>query len=453
MSCWSANPISAPTASGGSSSGLAPANAALADRIAALLAPLGIVRGREPADAGADLGAWVRRRRRRDRPQPGRHPLFRLSPHARRHARQGRSRPSSARMSPPGRRCSRPSPTRPRPIAGMAPRRRRAEAEPPERLDLSAAQSKAPARRGAIGEPQVVTHRRFAPLLLGSAAVLPAARAAAQEAATPAPIRAAAVAAGERGSVALSIEELAQLPVRSASKREEPLSGAPTAFSSITGDDIVDSRRDFAARGAAPGPQSAGPAGQRPRICDHRARLQQRRDVEQTARPDRRAKHLFDAPFGRVLGARTPLLEDIEQIEVISGPGGTLYGPNAVNGVISIASRDARETIGGLVRGTAGTFEQIGRRALRRRARRRPARCASTAIGSIATRTGAAGRSARPGSTMLSAAGRPVSAPISASSAIAFHAAGRPVRQSTSNSLPGDGNRGHNILAPLDAHA
>jgi carboxypeptidase Q len=38
----------------------APANAALADRIAALLAPLGIVRGRDPAGAGADLGAWAR---------------------------------------------------------------------------------------------------------------------------------------------------------------------------------------------------------------------------------------------------------------------------------------------------------------------------------------------------------------------------------------------------------
>jgi iron complex outermembrane receptor protein len=52
------------------------------------------------------------------------------------------------------------------------------------------------------------------------------------------------------------------------------------------------------------------------------------------------------------------MLEDIDQIEVISGPGGTLYGPNAVNGVINITTRDASETIGGLVRGTAGTFEQ-----------------------------------------------------------------------------------------------
>jgi carboxypeptidase Q len=38
----------------------APSNAALADRIAAVLAPLGIVRGNDPAAAGADLGQWVR---------------------------------------------------------------------------------------------------------------------------------------------------------------------------------------------------------------------------------------------------------------------------------------------------------------------------------------------------------------------------------------------------------
>jgi carboxypeptidase Q len=39
---------------------LAPANTALADRVAALLAPLGIVRGDDPANAGADFGGWVR---------------------------------------------------------------------------------------------------------------------------------------------------------------------------------------------------------------------------------------------------------------------------------------------------------------------------------------------------------------------------------------------------------
>jgi iron complex outermembrane receptor protein len=46
------------------------------------------------------------------------------------------------------------------------------------------------------------------------------------------------------------------------------------------------------------------------------------------------------------------VLEDIQQIEVVSGPGGTLYGPNAVNGVINIATKSAYDTLGGLARGT-----------------------------------------------------------------------------------------------------
>ncbi len=40
--------------------GLAPANAAIVDRVAALLAPLGVSRTTLPASAGADLGDWIR---------------------------------------------------------------------------------------------------------------------------------------------------------------------------------------------------------------------------------------------------------------------------------------------------------------------------------------------------------------------------------------------------------
>ncbi len=40
------------------------------------------------------------------------------------------------------------------------------------------------------------------------------------------------------------------------------------------------------------------------------------------------------------------LLEDIDRIEVISGPGGTLWGANAVNGVINIVSKSAKDTQG-----------------------------------------------------------------------------------------------------------
>src|SRR6185312_13064300 len=49
------------------------------------------------------------------------------------------------------------------------------------------------------------------------------------------------------------------------------------------------------------------------------------------------------------------VLEDVERIEVIRGPGGSLWGANAVNGVINIVSKPARETQGFLVTGGAGT--------------------------------------------------------------------------------------------------
>jgi iron complex outermembrane recepter protein len=48
-------------------------------------------------------------------------------------------------------------------------------------------------------------------------------------------------------------------------------------------------------------------------------------------------------------------VEDIERIEVIRGPGAALWGTNAVNGVINILTKSARESHGGLVTAEAGT--------------------------------------------------------------------------------------------------
>lgn len=54
------------------------------------------------------------------------------------------------------------------------------------------------------------------------------------------------------------------------------------------------------------------------------------------------------------------MLEDVERIEVISGPGGTLWGLNAVNGVINVISRRAQDTQGALLSLAAGARERTG---------------------------------------------------------------------------------------------
>src|SRR5579871_1728573 len=52
------------------------------------------------------------------------------------------------------------------------------------------------------------------------------------------------------------------------------------------------------------------------------------------------------------------VMEDIDRIEVIRGPGGTIWGPNAVNGVINIITRKASDTQGTLASARGGNVEQ-----------------------------------------------------------------------------------------------
>lgn len=70
---------------------------------------------------------------------------------------------------------------------------------------------------------------------------------------------------------------------------------------------------------------------------------------------------LFSGVFWEV---QDTLLVDVDRIEVIRGPGATMWGANAVNGVINITTKDARDTLGTLIQGGGGN-EELGFGAVR----------------------------------------------------------------------------------------
>ena len=67
-------------------------------------------------------------------------------------------------------------------------------------------------------------------------------------------------------------------------------------------------------------------------------------------------RSIYTSFFGGVFWENEQLfLEDIARIEVIRGPGATLWGANAVNGVVNIITKDPEEDQGGIITGKAGS--------------------------------------------------------------------------------------------------
>src|SRR6202166_3575475 len=155
----------------------------------------------------------------------------------------------------------------------------------------------------------------------------------------------------------LSMEDLMNVKVTSVSKREETLSRTASAIFVITQEDIQNS-------GATNIPDLL--------------RMVPGLDVEQidgstwaiSARGfnQQSSNKLLVLIDGRTVysplfsgvdwDAQAVPLENIDRIEVIRGPGASVWGANAVNGVISIITKRADQTQGGLVSGGGGTNEQ-----------------------------------------------------------------------------------------------
>lgn len=156
----------------------------------------------------------------------------------------------------------------------------------------------------------------------------------------------------------LSIEQLIDLKVTSVSKKEQSLGEAAAAISVITQEDIHRSGATSVAEllRMVPGVDVG-------RINSNTWKISARGfgaifSNKLLVLVDGRSVYtpLFAGVFWDEVDL---LLEDIDRIEVIRGPGATLWGSNAVNGVINIITKSASDSQGGLVTAGGGTEEQL----------------------------------------------------------------------------------------------
>jgi iron complex outermembrane receptor protein len=152
----------------------------------------------------------------------------------------------------------------------------------------------------------------------------------------------------------LSLDELQRIEVTSVSRRPEPLAQTASAIQVVTAEDI---RRS----GATSLPEALKLASNlEVAQVDSRQWAISARGFNSTS-----ANKLLVLIDGRVVytplysgvfwEVQDTLLEDIDRIEVISGPGAALWGATAVNGVINITTKRSKDTQGLLVTGGGGS--------------------------------------------------------------------------------------------------
>ena len=156
----------------------------------------------------------------------------------------------------------------------------------------------------------------------------------------------------------LTLEQLGNIEVTTVSKEPEEVWNAPAAIYVITQEDIQRSGANSIpeALRLAPGVEVArittgeyaiGIRGFNSRLSRSVLVLIDGRTVYST----------FTA--GTYWETQDVLIKDIDRVEVIRGPGGTIWGPNAVNGVINIITKNTKDTQGGLATGGGGDVEQV----------------------------------------------------------------------------------------------
>jgi iron complex outermembrane recepter protein len=155
----------------------------------------------------------------------------------------------------------------------------------------------------------------------------------------------------------LSIEELANIDITSASRQNERLSAVPAAVSVVLGEDVHRSGAVMLAEA-----MRLADAIDVARVNGGTWGVSARGFTISTANKllvlvDGRSTYssLFGGTFWDV---QDTLLADLDRIEVIRGPGGTIWGANAVNGVINIISKPAAETQGSVVTVIGGSNER-----------------------------------------------------------------------------------------------